>query len=281
MAAGPGEVIAVIPARWASTRFPGKPLADIAGRPMIEHVYRKASQARLISRVIVATDDERIFETVRAFGGEVQMTRADHPSGTDRVAEVAAGPCGEGAIAIVNVQGDEPLIEPKSIDGAVAPFLAENPPDMSTLAVPLAGPEAFLDPNVVKVVVAASGDALYFSRAPIPFARDRLGSEQARAEALADGWETLSPRPLKHLGLYAYRRDYLFRLAKLPPTRLEQAEKLEQLRALENGASIRVIVVEEDSIGVDVPEDLVRLQSNRALYAALEEEVRRWPSTSS
>lgn len=281
MAARQVEAIVIIPARWASTRFPGKPLAEIAGRPMVEHVYRKASRARLVSRVIVATDDERIFEAVRAFGGEVQMTRADHPSGTDRVAEVAAGPGGAGAAVIVNVQGDEPLIEPGSIDGAVAPFLAENPPDMSTLAVPLPGPEAFLDPNVVKVVVASSGDALYFSRAPIPFTRDRLGSEQAQAAALADGWEGLSPRPLKHLGLYAYQRDYLFRLAKLPPTRLEQAEKLEQLRALEDGASIRVIEVEEDSIGVDVPEDLARLRSDGALYAALKEEVRSWPSTSS
>jgi 3-deoxy-manno-octulosonate cytidylyltransferase (CMP-KDO synthetase) len=226
----------------------------------------------------VATDDERIAAAVRGFGGEARLTSSAHPSGTDRVAEVARG---EGAPVVVNVQGDEPLLHPEDIDAAVRPLLGENPPEMSTLAVPLAGPEDFLDPNVVKVVVGKGGRALYFSRAPIPHPRDALGGRPAGAQGLRGSWAGLSPRPLKHLGLYAYRRDYLLRLAGLPPTPLELAERLEQLRALENGARIRVVEIGRDSIGVDVPEDLARLLGDPAIRSALEEEVRRWPSTSS
>ena len=272
------NALAVIPARWASTRFPGKALARIAGRPMIEHVYRRALGAKTVARVVVATDDERIALAVRGFGGEVRMTRPDHPSGTDRVAEVARG---EGAEVIVNVQGDEPLLHPDDIDAAVRPLLGENPPEMTTLAVPLAGPEDFLDPNVVKVVVGGSGDALYFSRAPVPHPRDALGGAPANAPGLRGGWPELRPRPLKHLGLYAYRREYLLRFASLPPTPLETAERLEQLRALEDGARIRVAVTGRDSIGVDVPGDLERLLADPDARRALEEEVRKWPSTSS
>ncbi|MEK6711608.1 MAG: 3-deoxy-manno-octulosonate cytidylyltransferase [Nitrospinota bacterium] len=272
------DALAVIPARWASARFPGKPLALLAGRPMIEHVYRRALRAKTVSRVVVATDDERVARAVRAFGGEARMTLPSHPSGTDRVAEVARG---EGAQVVVNVQGDEPLLGPEDIDAAVQPLLGVNPPEMSTLAVPLAGPEDFLDPNVVKVVVGKAGDALYFSRAPIPHPRGPLGAGPASAPGLRGSWAGLRPRPLKHLGFYAYRREYLLRLASLPPTPLELAERLEQLRALEDGARIRVVVIGRDSVGVDVPGDLARLLGDSALRAALEEEVRRWPSTSS
>lgn len=272
------DALAVIPARWASTRFPGKALALLAGRPMVEHVYRRALGARTVGRAVVATDDERIARAVRAFGGEVRLTNPAHPSGTDRVAEVARG---EEAPVVVNVQGDEPLLHPDDIDAAVRPLLAGNPPEMSTLAVPLAGPEDFLDPNVVKVVAGRGGDALYFSRAPIPHPRDALGSAPAAPAGLREGWAGLSPRPLKHLGLYAYRREYLLRYASLPPTPLERAERLEQLRALEDGARIRVVVIGRDSIGVDVPEDLERLLADPATRTALEEEVRKWPSTSS
>jgi len=272
------DALAVIPARWASTRFPGKALAEIAGRPMIEHVYRRALRAKTVGRVLVATDDERIARAVRGFGGEVRMTRPDHPSGTDRVAEAARG---ESAPVVVNVQGDEPLLHPDDIDMAVRPLFGEDPPEMATLAVPLAGPEDFLDPNVVKVVVGGGGEALYFSRAPIPHPRDALGAAPAGAAGLRGAWAGLNPRPLKHLGLYAYRREYLLRFASLPPTPLEAAERLEQLRALEDGARIRVAVTGRDSIGVDVPEDLERLLNDPAARRMLEEEVRAWPSTSS
>jgi len=246
---------------------------------MIEHVYRRALRAERVGRVVVATDDERIARAVRAFGGEAVMTRSSHPSGTDRVAEVAAGPAGEGARVVANVQGDEPLICPEDIDRALAPLLEEGGPEMSTLAVPLAAPEDFLDPNVVKVVVGGKGDALYFSRAPVPHPRDLAGP--ASGEALRRAWAALAPRPLRHLGFYAYRRDYLIRLAGLPPTPLERAERLEQLRALEDGARIRVVEAARDAAGVDVPEDLARLEADLRLRSALEEEVRRWPSTSS
>ena len=272
------DALAVIPARWASARFPGKPLALLAGRPMIEHVYRRALGAGTVGRVVVATDDERIAQAVRAFGGEVRMTSPAHPSGTDRVAEAARG---EGALVVVNVQGDEPLLHPEDIDAAVQPLLGADPPEMSTLAVPLPGPEDFLDPNVVKVVVGRGGNALYFSRAPIPHPRDALGGAPAHAPGLRAAWAGLNPRPLKHLGLYAYRREYLLRYASLPPTPLERAERLEQLRALEDGARIRVVVIGRDSVGVDVPEDLERLLGDPAIRTALEEEVRKWPSTSS
>lgn len=275
-------VLAVIPVRWSSTRFPGKPLADLLGHPIVEHVYRRTCGARLVERVVVATDDERIADAVSRFGGEVCMTRSDHPSGTDRVAEVAMCEDFESFECFVNVQGDEPLIQSEDINAAVAPMLDDSPPMIATLGVLIRGLEDFLDPNVVKVVVNEKGDALYFSRSPIPFFREASQLPgKSSAEAFGEQWGTLCPRPIKHLGLYAYRRDYLLRMASLPPSPLERAESLEQLRFLADGARIRVVLVENDSIGVDVPEDLVRLHNVSTLRSAIQQEVARWPNTSS
>jgi len=208
-------------------------------------VYERARQSRLCRRVIVATDDERIAAAARAFGAEVSMTRADHPSGTDRVAEVAAGLESD---LIVNVQGDEPLVDPAAIDAAVAPLAADPGIRMGTLCAPMDRIEDMANPNVVKVVLDQSGFALYFSRLPIPFVRDR-GSHVQR---------------YRHIGLYVYRRDFLLGLAALAPTPLEQAEKLEQLRVLEHGHRIRVVTVPASSPGIDTPEDLERLESSRS-----------------
>ena len=209
---------------------------------MIEHVYRRAAEARSISRVIVATDDERIADAVQAFGGEVQMTSAAHRSGTDRLAEVARSlECR----LIVNVQGDEPLIEPAMIDEAVSPFAGAPAVEMSTLRRRIEAPEDFRNPNVTKVVVDRQGFAMYFSRAPIPYRREDCPA--------APAW--------RHVGLYVYTRECLLRLASLPPTVLEQSEALEQLRALEHGIRIKVIETQHDSIGVDTPEDLERARS--------------------
>jgi 3-deoxy-manno-octulosonate cytidylyltransferase (CMP-KDO synthetase) len=215
---------------------------------MIEHVYRRACDARSISSVIVATDDQRIARAVQAFGGDVRMTSPDHQSGTDRLAEVAAS---LDATLIVNVQGDEPLIEPDMIDEAVAPFAATPELRMSTLRRRIDDPMETQNPNVTKVVVDRDGYALYFSRAPIPYVRN-----DGRA---APAW--------RHVGLYVYRRDCLLELARLEPTTLEQSEALEQLRALEHGIRIKAIETQYDSIGVDTPEDLDRA---RALVAERE-----------
>jgi 3-deoxy-manno-octulosonate cytidylyltransferase (CMP-KDO synthetase) len=235
------SVLAVIPARFHATRFPGKLLADIAGRPMIEHVFRRASAARLVHAVIVATDDERIASVVRGFGGTAIMTRADHVSGTDRIAEVvAAHPCR----AVVNVQGDEPLLEPDTIDAAVRPLLDDSTIDMSTISRPVAGAEEFRNPNVVKVVTNVRGDALYFSRSPIPCPRNDAMPAVARA----------------HVGLYVYRRETLLKLAALPAAPLEIVESLEQLRALAHGIRIRVVETSRAIAGVDTPEDLERVR---------------------
>jgi 3-deoxy-manno-octulosonate cytidylyltransferase (CMP-KDO synthetase) len=239
------RIVVLVPARYASTRFPGKALADLDGRPMIEHVYRRAASCAGIDQVIVATDDARIADAVRAFGGEVRLTRADHPSGTDRLAEVAATlDCD----IVVNVQGDEPLIDPRAIAQALAPFGGDPSLQISTLCHRLHDPADLADPNVVKVVVDRAGFALYFSRAPIPHVRD-------------GGWPPL----FKHIGLYAYRRSALLVLASLDPTPLERAEALEQLRALEHGIRIRAVETDYDSIGVDTPADLERV---RRLLAA-------------
>jgi len=208
---------------------------------MIEHVYRRASDARTIGSVIVATDDARIADAVRAFGGNVRMTSADHPSGTDRLAEVAQTLSCE---LIVNVQGDEPLIEPAMIDEAVAPFAGDSLLEMSTLRRRIDDPAELQNPNVTKVVVDLQGFALYFSRAPVPHVRS--GSPAARA------W--------RHVGLYVYRRDCLLRLARLAPTELERSEALEQLRALEHGIRIKAMETRYDAIGVDTPEDLERVR---------------------
>jgi 3-deoxy-manno-octulosonate cytidylyltransferase (CMP-KDO synthetase) len=242
----PLDIVAIIPARFASTRFPGKPLADIDGRPMIEHVYRRAAASPVVSRVVVATDDLRIATTVNDFGGKVRLTRADHRSGTDRLAEVAASlDCD----IVVNVQGDEPLLDPRAIGEVVAPF-ADPSVSMATLFKRIQNPAELNNPNVVKVVLDRGGFAMYFSRAPIPYARDPRG-----------GWPPL----YRHIGLYAYRRSALLVLASLEPTPLESAESLEQLRALEHGIRIKAVETLYDSIGVDTPEDLEQV---RRLLAA-------------
>ena len=235
------RAIAVIPARYASTRLPGKALIEIAGRPMIEHVYRQAARAASLAEVWVATDDDRIATAVRDFGGKVVMTRADHPSGTDRIAEAASGLEAE---VIVNVQGDEPMLDPGEIDAVVAPFASDPQLRMSTAAVLITRPEDVVDPAAVKVVTDQQGFALYFSRLPIPLYRsDPDGAHY------------------KHLGLYAYRKDFLLHYATLKPTPLEQAERLEQLRVLENGYRIKVVTVQHDAIGVDTAEDLERVRA--------------------
>jgi 3-deoxy-manno-octulosonate cytidylyltransferase (CMP-KDO synthetase) len=234
----------IIPARYASTRLPGKPLLRETGKYLIQHVVEQASRSRLADRVIVATDDPRIAAAVRSFDGDVVMTRRDHLSGTDRVAEVAAR---LDADVIVNLQGDEPLINPDALDYAAELLLRNRLAEMSTLAVPLTSTEQWRNPNCVKVVIGDGGQALYFSRSPIPFVRDDEPN--------------FSGQPFQffqHLGLYAYRRSMLLQLAKTPPSPLEQLEKLEQLRVLAMGKRIQVGIVRELSIGVDTWQDYRR-----------------------
>jgi len=239
------NIVGIIPARYASTRFPGKALASVAGKPLIQHVVERCQQARLLKNVIVATDDTRILEVAQRFC-DVEMTSAEHPSGTDRIAEVVLRTHCDGAI---NIQGDEPLIDPEVID-AVAKALFGSP--IATAAVPIKDLAEFLNPNAVKVVVNAHGRALYFSRHTIPYVRDAASRSVA---------EQLAAFPfLKHLGIYGYWRETLLKLVKLPVSALEQAEKLEQLRALENGIEIAVVQVNYDSVGVDVPEDVERVE---------------------
>src|ERR1041385_5316665 len=236
-----GKIFGIIPAPDASTRFPGKPLALIAGKPLIQRVVAQCRQAKSLSEVIVATDDARIADVAKKFC-RMEMTRADHPSGSDRIAEVAARcECD----AVVNIQGDEPLIDPAVID-AVAGALGQS--EMSTAATIIRSAEEYENPNVVKVVVNAAGRALYFSRRTIPYLREAASSSVS---------EQLAAFPfLKHLGIYGYRREALLRLVKFPVSSLENAEKLEQLRALENGIQIAVVKVEHESVGVDTPEDV-------------------------
>ena len=250
------NAIAVIPARYASTRFPGKPLARETGKYIIQHVYEQVARATSISRTIVATDDERIFRAVQSFGGGVVMTRADHPSGTDRVAEAVAD---SDADVVVNVQGDEPEIEPADIDQLVALLSSRPDVPMGTLACPFPVGGDPADPNAVKVVLDTRGRALYFSRSLIPFPREAAGRAAVSGPrgAVAAHSEPIGSPPawLLHIGIYAYRRPFLLSLAKLPPTPLEQIERLEQLRALEHGYSIAVAIVERAAIGIDTPED--------------------------
>ena len=239
------KIIGIIPARYASTRFPGKPLALIAGQPLIQRVVERCRAAKTLSEVIVATDDARIAATAGRFC-RVEITAEAHPSGADRIAEVAARTVCD---AVVNIQGDEPLFDPAVID-AVAGALAGEA--MSTAATPLQDPAEYDNPNVVKVVVNAAGRALYFSRRTIPYLR-----EAARGSVS----EQLAAFPfLKHLGIYGYRRETLLRLVRFPVSPLEAAEKLEQLRALENGIAIAVERVKYDSVGVDVPADVARVE---------------------
>jgi 3-deoxy-manno-octulosonate cytidylyltransferase (CMP-KDO synthetase) len=241
-ASGAPGIVGAIPARYGSTRLPGKPLALIAGRPMIEHVYERVARARGLARVVVLTDDERIAEVVERFGGAWEMTPVDCASGTDRIAHAARGWSPGSVGAVINVQGDEPLIDPEGIS-RLAAHLAAHPDDpVVTLATP-AEPEEMDNPNAVKVVTDRAGRALYFSRAAIPYPRNAGGFA-----------------PLKHLGIYGYQRAALLRLAELPPTPLERSESLEQLRALENGLAIRVLEVARGSQGVDTEDDLVRVE---------------------
>jgi 3-deoxy-manno-octulosonate cytidylyltransferase (CMP-KDO synthetase) len=236
------SAVGIIPARFRASRFPGKPLAEIAGRPMLAHVIEGARRAKRLREVVVATDDERIAAVAAAAGAPVAMTSPDHPTGTDRLAEAAAGL--EDAI-VVNVQGDEPLIEGFVIDAAIEALLADAEAPMATVAHPLES-EALGDPNRVKVVLDRAGRALYFSRAPIPY---------RRADAPAPRW-------LQHVGLYAYRRPFLARFLALVPGEAERAEGLEQLRALEHGYAIRCAVVEGwQSVPVDVPADVAKVEA--------------------
>jgi 3-deoxy-manno-octulosonate cytidylyltransferase (CMP-KDO synthetase) len=240
---GSPEIVVVIPARYGSQRLPGKPLVLLAGQPMIQRVYDRAKSARRPSRVIVATDDERIVQAVKAFGGEARMTRADHRTGTERIAEVAAHEPGD---IFVNVQGDEPLLDPDAIDTAVDALLEEPPASIATVATPIHTPGDIMDPNVVKTVLDFDNNGLYFSRAPIPWVRDRGAKVQARH--------------LKHLGLYVFQREALLEYATLPQGELERLEQLEQLRWLENGWKIRVAEVAHDAVSVDVPDDVQRVE---------------------
>lgn len=244
----PRKILGVIPARLASSRFPGKVLAPLASKPMIQHVYERASRARYLTSTIIATDDEQVYEAARKFGARVRMTSPDHPSGTDRAAEIASA---ESCDIVVNIQGDEPLIDPDAIDAAILPMVHEDEIQMATLKKKIVDPSEIANPNVVKVITDLHNDAIYFSRLPIPYYRDA---------SLAPGSRTPAP-VFKHIGLYVYRRDFLLAYPTLPVGPLEQAERLEQLRALENGLRIRVIETDYESLGVDTPADLERVAS--------------------
>jgi 3-deoxy-manno-octulosonate cytidylyltransferase (CMP-KDO synthetase) len=238
-----GKVVVVIPARYGATRLPGKPLVSLAGKPMIQRVFERARLAKTPTRVIVATDDERIVKAVEAFGGEARMTRSDHRTGTERVAEVAAHVDGD---VFVNVQGDEPLLDPGAVDAAVNALLEDPPAAVATVATLIKTPADIMDPHVVKTVLDFDSNALYFSRAPIPWVRDSANHVVVRH------W--------KHLGLYVFQRDALLEYPTLPQGDLERIEQLEQLRWMENGVKIRVAEVEHDAVSVDVPEDVVRVE---------------------
>jgi 3-deoxy-manno-octulosonate cytidylyltransferase (CMP-KDO synthetase) len=238
------DIVIVIPARYGSTRLPGKPLVPIAGTSMIRRVYERAKLSKMATHVIVATDDDRIIKAVQAFGGEARMTRTEHRTGTERVAEVAAHSDGQ---IFVNVQGDEPLLNPEVVDTAINAILQEPAAQIATVATPIKVPGDIMDPNICKTVLDFDDNALYFSRAPIPWVRDTAGKVQARH--------------LKHLGLYVFQRDALLEYPTLPQGTLEKIEQLEQLRWLENGWKIRVAEVEHDSVSVDVPEDVARVES--------------------
>src|SRR6202051_1152357 len=237
------DIVIVIPARYGSTRLPGKPLVSLAGTTMIQRVYERAKLSKLATRVIIATDDDRIIKTVEAFGGEARMTRPDHRTGTERVAEVAAHEAGD---IFVNAQGDEPLLDPAAVATAGGGVHGGRKAAIATVATPIRTPGDIMDPNVCKVVLDFDENALYFSRAPIPWVRDTAGHVQARH--------------LKPLGLYVFRRDALLEYPTLPQGELERIEQLEQLRWLANGWEIRVDAVEHDAISVDVPEDVARVE---------------------
>ncbi len=239
------SVLVVIPARYGSTRFPGKMLVNLCGYPLVYHVYRQAKKAKCVGEVWVATDDERIQLALEPLGVPVIMTRADHASGTDRIAEVAEKRTED---IIVNVQGDEPLLPPECIDATVKPLLENEQLQMSTACRNITDPAWIQNPNVVKVITNQKGHAIYFSRSPIPYIRD----EEQRQNIKGVYWQ--------HIGLYVYRRDFLLHISKLPQTPLEKLEKLEQLRVLENGYSMAVVPTDYEALGVDTPEDLIHVE---------------------
>ena len=246
MASSDKSIVAVIPARYGSTRFPAKVLAKIQGKIMIQWVYERVAASKMIDRVIIATDDERVKQAVSEFTDNVVMTSSEHQTGTDRIAEAIQG---IDADIVLNVQGDEPLIPTHVLDQLLIEFSQREQTEMATVAVPIKAdnlPEDFEDPNVVKVVIDTNSNALYFSRAPIPLARD------SRPD---------SASPLQHWGIYAYHRDFLEKYVKMPQSPLEQCEKLEQLRALENGATIYVLISDQTTVGVDVPEDIDKVEA--------------------
>lgn len=251
------KVMAIIPARYGSERFPAKVLAPLLGKPMIQWTWEQARRASRVDEVVVATDDERVLRAVEAFGGCAILTSTEHQSGTDRVAEAAAKSTAE---LIVNLQGDEPLMHPETIDRAVVPFLEDEALSMGSAKVEITEAQNYLDPNVVKVVCDDQDFACYFSRSPLPYYRGRENLVQAWKESGKRPAE-LQPPPYKHLGLYVYRTDFLQAFARLPRPAMEDAEKLEQLRALAWGFKIKVVTTPHDSIGVDSPEDLRRAEA--------------------
>jgi len=233
------KIIGIIPARYSATRLPGKPLADICGKPLIQYVYEQARKSKLLEDVIVATDDERILKAVEGFGGKAVMTSPTHPSGTDRCAEVARQiDCD----FVINIQGDEPLIPPQVIDKVAEALMESDEEIPMTSAATLANKEERENSNVVKVVTDQKGIALYFSRSPIPFYRNPVAPT------------------LRHIGIYGYRKDFLLKFVSLPQTPLEKTESLEQLRALEHGFKIKIVLVDYSPVGVDTPEDLERVR---------------------
>jgi 3-deoxy-manno-octulosonate cytidylyltransferase (CMP-KDO synthetase) len=237
------KIVVVIPARYASTRLPGKPLVPLCGKPMIQHVYERAKRAQTVHEVLVATDDQRIMDAVQSFGGVARMTRIDHRTGTERIAEVAVHEPGD---IFVNVQGDEPVIDPICIDTAIAALLEDPPAQIATVATAIRHANDVMDPNVVKTVLDFDEFALYFSRAPVPWIRDTQ--------------QKLHVKYWKHLGLYAFQREALLEYPTLPQGELEKIEQLEQLRWLENGYRIRVAEVPHDAVSVDVPDDVPRVE---------------------
>lgn len=246
-----GKILAVIPARWLSTRFPGKPIADILGKPMVQWVYEQAQKASLVHEVVIATDDKRIYDVVLGFGGNVVMTSPSHQSGTDRVAEVVKNlECD----IVVNIQGDEPLIPPENIDLVIEPLLARNDLSVSTLMIAIHNSSEMLDPDICKVVVDNTGCALYFTRAPIPYKRDFDYIDETCSDTKIDSNKRVLG--FKHIGIYAYKKSFLPQFLNMKVSKLENSEKLEQLRILENRYLIQLVETKQNSIGVDRPEDI-------------------------
>lgn len=243
------KVVVVIPARWDSTRFPGKPLAKILDKPMIQWVVESVNKAHSVSEIIVATDDERIHKTVLNFGCRAQMTDKNHPSGSDRIAQVVAGMSCD---IVVNIQGDEPLVSPEDIEKSINSILSNSSVQIATLKIKINSLDEFLDPNIVKVVTNQKDFALYFSRSPIPYDRDGPANNSLSKNQLYG---------YKHVGLYAYTRTFLLEYSKWGKSLLEETEKLEQLRILERGIPIKVEETTNDSIGVDCPEDVIKVEN--------------------